>query len=41
MSNGGIDIVDHGLLMTTDTRINKCISYIPDAEYTLKHKYLK
>ncbi|MCC8107077.1 MAG: cobalamin-binding protein [Clostridiales bacterium] len=41
MSNGGIKLIDHGILLTTDTRINRCISYIPDAEYTLKNKYLK
>lgn len=40
LNNGGIDIVDHGLLMTTDRRIHRCIGYIPDAEYILKHKYL-
>lgn len=41
MSNGGINLVDHGLLITTDARINKCIANIPDAEYQLKHRYLK
>jgi len=40
MSNGGIHLVDHELFVTTDTRINKCISNIPDAEYQLKHRYL-
>ena len=39
MINGGIHLVDHCLLMTTDSRINKCISNMPDAEYQLKHKY--
>lgn len=41
MCNGGIDLVDHELLITTDNRINKCIANIPDAEYQLKHRYLK
>ena len=36
-----LSIVDHGLLVATDTRINKCIMNIPDAEYQLKHRYLK
>lgn len=40
MSNGGIHLVDHGLMMTTDSRINRCIANLPDAEYQLKHKYL-
>ena len=40
MSNGGIHLVDHELFITTDTRINKCIANIPDAEYQLKHRYL-
>ena len=37
--NGGMELVDHELLLTTETRINKCVSNIPDAEYILKHKY--
>lgn len=41
MSNGGIELVDHGLIMTVDTRINRCISNVSDAEYILKNKYLK
>lgn len=40
MSNGGIHLMDHGLMMTTDSRINRCIANLPDAEYQLKHKYL-
>lgn len=40
MSNGGIHLVDHTLFVTTETRINKCISNISYAEYQLKHRYL-
>lgn len=40
MTNGGIELVDHGLLMTTESRINRCLGFIPDAEYMLTHKYL-
>ena len=40
MTNGGIELVDHGLLMTVDARIDKCIGNIADAERTLKQKYL-
>lgn len=40
LNDGGIDVIDHGLLMTVEARINKCISNIPEAEYILKHKYL-
>ena len=39
MTNGGVALVDHGLLMSVDTRINKCISNLPDAEYNLKSRY--
>lgn len=40
MTNGGIELVDHGVVMSIDTRIDKCISNIMDAELTLKRKYL-
>ena len=40
MTNGGIELVNHGLLMTVDSRIDKCIEYINDAEKMLKDKYL-
>lgn len=39
MVNGGVVLVDRDLIMAMDTRINKCISYIPDAQYVLKSKY--
>lgn len=41
MTNGGIELVDHELLMTVNSRIDKCIGFIPDAEFILKEKYLK
>ena len=37
--NGGIWLADHELILSVDSRINKCVSYIPDAEYLLKNKY--
>ena len=40
MTNGGIELVNHGLLMTVDSRIDKCISYVDSAEKLLKEKYL-
>ncbi len=39
--NGGVVLCDHDLTISTETRINRCISNIPDAEYILKHKYFK
>lgn len=41
MSNGGIYLTNNNLFVTTDTRINKCLSQLPEAEYILKNKYLK
>lgn len=41
MRNGGIELVDKGLLMTVNSRIDRCIGFIPDAEYIFKEKYLK
>lgn len=41
MTNGGVVLCDHNLIVTTDYRINRCISNIPDAQYIMKHKYLK
>lgn len=40
MTNGGIELVDHGLLMTVDSRIAKSIGNIRAAEDRLKRKYL-
>lgn len=39
MTNGGIELVDHGVLMTVNSRIDKCIGNITDAENILKEKY--
>lgn len=39
MINGGVALADRGLLMTTNTRINRCINNIPNAKYKLKNKY--
>lgn len=36
---GGISLADSDMLITTDSRINKCVSNIPAAEYILKEKY--
>ncbi|MBP5201151.1 cobalamin-binding protein, partial [bacterium] len=41
MSSGGIVLCDHDLVVTTDSRINRCVSNMSDAQYTLKHKYFK
>ena len=40
MNNGGVDLVEHGIFMNTDTKINRCVNYIQDAEYILHHKYI-
>lgn len=37
--NGGVCLTDSELVVSTDSRINKCVSNIPDAEYILKQKY--
>lgn len=37
--NGGVSLVDHDLLMSVDTRLNRCINNLPDAEYNLKSRY--
>lgn len=41
MTNGGVVLCNKGVLATTDDRINRCISNLPDANYIFKHKYLK
>lgn len=40
MTNGGIALSDHGILITPESRINKCVLNIPDAKYNLKTRYL-
>lgn len=39
LTNGGISLVNKKIIMTDDTRINRCISNIADAKYILKNKY--
>ncbi|MBP3856687.1 MAG: hypothetical protein IK990_13875 [Ruminiclostridium sp.] len=39
--NGGVVLCDRDLFVSTDARINRCVSCVPDAEYILKHKYFK
>lgn len=39
MSNGGLAIEKDGLIMSVDSRINKCIENIKKAEYIFKSKY--
>ena len=39
MSNGGLSIENNGLIMSVDSRINKCIENIKQAEYIFKSKY--
>ena len=39
MTNGGVVLCDRGIILTTDTRINRCIANMADAQYMLKHKY--
>ena len=41
MTNGSVVLCDRDVIVTTDYRINRCISHIPDANYILKHKYFK
>lgn len=41
MSNGGVVLCDHNIIVTTDYRINRCIKNMQDAQYVLKHKYFK
>lgn len=38
-TNGGVWLADHELILSVDSKINKCISFIPDAQYILKNKY--
>ena len=41
MTNGGVVLCDHDVIVTTDYRINRCVSNIQEAEYIMKHKYFK
>lgn len=37
--DGGLEVVDKGIIMSCDRRINKCVSNIVQAEYIFKSKY--
>ncbi len=39
MTNGGVVLCDHDMIVTTDYRINRCINNMVDANYIFKHKY--
>ena len=41
ITNGGVVLCDHGIILTTDTRINRCIANMADAQYIMKHKYFQ
>lgn len=41
MTNGSVVLCDRDVIVTTDDRINRCVSNLQDANYILKHKYLK
>ena len=41
MTNGGVVLCDHDVIVTTDYRINRCINNMTDANYIMKHKYFK
>ena len=39
MASGSVVLCDGDVMVTTDQRINRCVSNMPDAEYILRHKY--
>lgn len=41
MTNGGVVLCDRDIIVTTDYRINRCVSNMQDANYIFKHKYLR
>lgn len=41
MLNGGVVLTDHDVMVTTDSRINRCTSNLTDAKYIFKHKHSK
>ena len=41
MTNGGVVLCDHDVIVSTDSRINRCVSNMPDANYIFRHKYFK
>lgn len=41
MTNGGVVLCDHDVIVTTDYRINRCINRLKDAQYIMRHKYFR
>jgi len=41
MTNGGVVLCDHEVIVTTDYRINRCVANMSDAKYIMKHKYFR
>lgn len=41
MTNGSVVLCDNDVIVTTEYRINRCISNMSDANYLFKHKYVK
>ena len=41
MANGGVVLCDHEIIVTTDSRINRCINNLSDARYIMRNKYNK
>lgn len=41
VTNGGVVLCDHDVILTNDYRINRCVRNLENAKYTLKHKYNK
>lgn len=39
MTNGSVVLCDNDIIVTTDYRINRCISNLPNAKYIFKHFY--
>ncbi len=39
MRGGGMELMEDGLLMSVDSRINSCVQNISEAEYIMKNKY--
>lgn len=41
ITNGGVVLCDHGIIITTNDKINRCIGNLPEANYIMKHKYFR
>ena len=41
MTNGSVTLFDKELAVTTDQRIDRCVSNMREAEYILRHKYFR